>query len=50
MEPCLVQASFTRALIVLQNRSGGSKVFQKKKKISPLTFREHNSVSLVSVL
>lgn len=26
MEPCLVQTSISRALIVLQNRPGGSKV------------------------
>ena len=31
MEPCLVQASFPRALIVLQNRPGGSKVLDKRK-------------------
>lgn len=43
MEPCLVQASFTRALIVLQNRPGGSKVVEKKLYISlALTFTRYN--------
>lgn len=43
VEPCLVQASFTRALIVLQNRPGGSKVLEKKLYISlALTFTRYN--------